>query len=49
MRKPTDSSGIDNLTATCRSLNRNLNQIEVWAQFGDGNDEDEVLKDDYIS
>ena len=47
-RKPTGSSCIDDFTAKCQSLNRNLHQIEEGA-FGDDNDEDPDFQDDHIS
>jgi hypothetical protein len=49
MRKPTGSSGIDDFTAKCQSLNRNLYQIEEGEAFGDDNDEDPDFQDDHIS
>jgi cobalamin biosynthesis protein CobT len=49
MRKPTGSSGIDDFTAKCQSLNRNLYQIEEGEAFGDENDEDPDFQDDHIS
>ena len=45
MRKPTDSSGIDNMTAKSQSLQRSLHQIEEFDTFGDEMDEDEVSEE----
>ena len=49
MRKPTGSSGIDDFTAKCQSLNRNLYQIEEGEAFGDDKNEDPDFQDDHIS
>ena len=43
MRKPTGSSGIDDMTAKSQSLQRSLHQIEEGETFGDEMDEEEVL------
>ena len=42
MRKPTGSSGIDDMTAKCQSLQRSLYQIEEGDTFGDEMDEEDV-------
>ena len=42
MRKPTGSSGVDDMTAKCQSLHRFLYQIEEADSFGDEMDEDDV-------
>ena len=42
MRKPTGSSGIDDMTAKCQSLQRCLYQIDGEDTFGDEMDQDEV-------
>ena len=49
MCKSTGSSGIDNFTAKCQSLNRNLYRIEGGETFGDDNDEDPDFQDEHIS
>jgi len=45
MRKPTDSSGIDDMTAKSQSLQRSLHQIEEGDTFGDEMDQEKVSKD----
>ena len=39
MRKPTGSSGVDDMTAKCQHLNRTLHQIEEGDTFGDSDSE----------
>ena len=38
MRKPTGSSGVDDMTAKCQHLNRSFHQIEEGDTFGDSDD-----------
>ena len=45
MRKQTGSSGIDDITAKCQSLQRSLHQIEEGDTFGDEMEEDEVFEE----
>jgi len=45
MRKPTGSSGIDDMTAKCQSLQRSLHQIEEGDTFGDEMEEGEVSEE----
>ena len=49
MRKPTGSSGSDDVTAKCQTLNRSLHQIEEGDTFGDSDFEDEVSDDGHNS
>ena len=44
MKKPTGSSGIDDFTAKCQTLNRALFSIEEANTFGDSEDEDEFSR-----
>ena len=39
MRKPTGSSGVDDITAKCQHLNRTFHQIEEGDTFGDSDSE----------
>ena len=43
MRKPTGSSGIDDITAKCQALNSSLYTLEEGDTFGDSDDEDQVM------
>jgi len=45
MRKPTGSSGIDDMTAKSQSLQRPLHQIEIGDTFGDEMEEGEVSEE----
>ena len=45
MRKPTGSSGIDDMTAKSQSLQRSLHQIEEGDTFGDEMEKDEVSEE----
>ena len=45
MRKPTGSSGIDDMTAKSQSLQRSLHQIEEGDTFGDELEDDEVFEE----
>ena len=49
MRKPTGSSGSDDVTETCQTLNRSLYQIEEEDTFGGSDFEDEVSDDGHNS
>ena len=49
MRKPTGSLGIDDFTAKCQTLNRNLYAFEEGDTFGDSDDEDEVMENTQLS
>jgi hypothetical protein len=44
MKKPTGSSGIDDFTAKCQTLNRALFSIEEANTFGDSDEEDEFSR-----
>jgi len=44
MKKPTGSSGIDDFTAKCQTLNRALISIEEANTFGDSEDDDEISR-----
>jgi len=43
MRKPTGSSGIDDLTAKWQALNRSLYALEEGYMFGDSDDDDDEV------
>ena len=47
MRKITDSSGSDDVTKKCQTLNRSLHQMEEGDTFGNSDFEDEVSDDGY--
>ena len=49
MRKPTESSGIDDMTAKCQHLNRAFHQIEEGDTFGDSDNELEAYAEAAIS
>ena len=49
MRKPTGSSGVDEMTAKCQHLNRTFHQIEEGDTFGDSDDELEAYPEATIS
>ena len=44
MKKPTGSSGIDDFTTKCQTLNRGLFSIEEANTFGDSEEEDEFSR-----
>ena len=45
MRKPTGSSGINDMTAKSQCLQRSLHQIEEGDTFGDELEDDEVFEE----
>ena len=44
MKKPTGSSGVDDFTAKCQTLNRTLFSMEEANTFGDSDEEDEYSR-----